>query len=232
MKKAVVIFSGGLDSATCIALAKQQAYEVYALTFNYQQRAQAEINAAIRSAQHLGVKQHKVFDINIGQFNGSALTDLELEVPTDTESAAADIPITYVPARNTIMLSVALGWAEVLGAHDIFYGANDVDYSGYPDCRPEYVDAFNVLANLATKDGVSGNPFKIHAPLLQLHKHEIIKLGIDLGVDYSLTVSCYQPDFDGRACGKCESCAIRARGFERAGVEDVTLYTATAVEQA
>ena len=223
MKKAVVIFSGGLDSATCIAIAIQQGFACHALTFNYQQRAQAEIKASITSAQQLKVKQHKVFELNIGQFGGSALTDLTQEIPT-SNSETTEIPTTYVPARNTIMLSIALSWAEIIGAHDIFYGANDLDYSGYPDCRPEYVAAFNKLANLATKDGVNGKDFTIHAPLLNMHKHEVISLGTKLGVDYSLTVSCYQPDNAGYACGECESCTIRAAGFAKAGIADVTNY--------
>jgi 7-cyano-7-deazaguanine synthase len=220
--KAVVIFSGGLDSATCIAVAKQQGFEVHALTFNYQQRAQAEIDAAIAFCKQQGVSEHKLFDINIGQFKNSALTDTNIDMPITTEST--EIPLTYVPARNTIFLSIALAWAEVLGANDIFYGANCVDYSNYPDCRPDYIQAFEQLANIATKIGVNGAKIKIHAPLLHLHKHEIIDLGHSLGVDYSRTVSCYRPTPEGLACRECPSCEHRMKGFARSKHTDPTRY--------
>lgn len=220
-KRAVVLLSGGLDSATCVYIAKSQGFEIYALSFDYGQRCQVELNSAAQVCAAAVVREQRIFHLDIDQFGGSALTDLNIDVP---ETMSAAIPITYVPARNTIFLSIALGWAEVLGARDIFIGANDVDYSGYPDCRPEFLQAFNTTANLATKAGVSDDPFTIHAPLLNLSKADIIRTGVDLGLDYSITCSCYQGDQAGRACGKCESCQIRRDGFIAAGVADPTVY--------
>ena len=219
--RAVVLLSGGLDSATALAVARQQGYDCYALSLDYGQRHVAELNAARRVADSLGVVEHKVLPIDLTSIGGSALTDRNIDVP---ENGGEGIPVTYVPARNTIFLSLALGWAEVLGAHDLFVGVNAVDYSGYPDCRPEYIAAFERLANLATKAGVEGTRFKIHAPLIDLTKAEIIRLGTELGVDYGLTVSCYQADAQGRACGHCDSCRFRAEGFRQAGVADPTPY--------
>lgn len=221
MKKAVVLFSGGLDSTTCLALAQSQRFECYALSFNYNQRHVAELNAAKKMAAHFGVT-HKIIDLPISQFGGSALTDKNIDVPEYTGSTA--IPLTYVPARNTIFLSFALAWAEILNAHDIFIGVSSVDYSGYPDCRPEYISAFEKMANLATKAGVEGNILKIHSPLSLLSKAQTIQLGHSLGVDYGLTVSCYQATEDGKACGKCDSCALRKKGFADASVCDPTRY--------
>ncbi|MDX2352772.1 MULTISPECIES: 7-cyano-7-deazaguanine synthase QueC [Stutzerimonas] len=220
-KKAVVLLSGGLDSATVVAMAKADGYACYSMSFDYGQRHRAELQAAERVAQHLGVVEHKVIGMNLNGIGGSALTDSRIAVP---EELGEGIPVTYVPARNTLFLSLALGWAEVLGAQDIFIGVNAVDYSGYPDCRPEFVEAFERLANLATKAGVEGRGFSIHAPLQDLSKGEIIQAGERLGVDYSMTVSCYQADEDGRACGKCDSCRLRAAGFDEAGVADPTRY--------
>jgi 7-cyano-7-deazaguanine synthase len=219
--RAVVLLSGGLDSATALAVARDQGYDCYALSLDYGQRHVAELNAARRVSESLGVAEHKVLPIDLTSIGGSALTDTAIAVPED---GGEGIPVTYVPARNTIFLSLALGWAEVLGAHDLFVGVNAVDYSGYPDCRPEYIAAFERLANLATKAGVEGTRFKIHAPLIDLTKAEIIRLGIELGVDYGLTVSCYQADAQGRACGHCDSCRFRAEGFRQAGVADPTPY--------
>jgi 7-cyano-7-deazaguanine synthase len=220
-KKAVVLLSGGLDSATVVAMAKADGYACYSMSFDYGQRHRAELQAAERVAQHLGVVEHKVIGMNLNGIGGSALTDSRIAVP---EELGEGIPVTYVPARNTLFLSLALGWAEVLGAQDIFIGVNAVDYSGYPDCRPEFVEAFERLAKLATKAGVEGRGFSIHAPLQDLSKGEIIQAGERLGVDYSMTVSCYQADEDGRACGKCDSCRLRAAGFDEAGVADPTRY--------
>ncbi len=224
MKKAIVLLSGGLDSATCLAIARQQGFEAYCLSFDYGQRHTAELAAASRVVQALGAKEHRILSLGLAQFGGSALTDTALAVPTD--GVKAGIPITYVPARNTIMLSLALAWAEVIGSMDIFVGVNAVDYSGYPDCRPEYIEAFERMANLATKAGVEGNHLSIHAPLLDLSKAEIIQTGAALGVDYGLTVSCYQADQAGLACGVCDSCRLRAEGFAAAGVPDPTRYLA------
>jgi len=221
MKKAIILLSGGLDSATLLALAKQQGYICYALSFNYGQRHGAELNAARHIAEHARVVEHKTVHIGLDAFGGSALTDTSIAVPNQL---ADGIPITYVPARNTVFLAFALGWAEVLGALDIFIGVNAVDYSGYPDCRPEFIEAFEKLARLATKLGVEGQCFKIHTPLIDLGKGEIIKLGLDLGVDYAHTVSCYSADDSGRACGVCDSCRLRKAGFEAAGVADSTRY--------
>nr|WP_275590547.1 7-cyano-7-deazaguanine synthase QueC [Pseudomonas sp. DP-17] len=220
-KKAVILLSGGLDSATVIAMAKADGYDCYTMSFDYGQRHRAELQAAERVARQLGVIEHKVIGLNLNGIGGSALTDTSIEVP---EAPSEGIPVTYVPARNTVFLSLALGWAEVLGARDIFIGVNAVDYSGYPDCRPEFVEAFERMANLATKAGVEGDGFRIQAPLQFLSKAQIIEAGIAQGVDYSLTVSCYQADDDGRACGKCDSCRLRSEGFSAAGISDPTRY--------
>ena len=220
--RAVILLSGGLDSATCLALARQQGFECHALSVAYGQRHTAEIAAARRVAAALGAHEHRLAHVEIGQFGGSALTDPDIAIPEDYESEG--IPVTYVPARNTVMLSMALAWAEVLGACDIFIGVNAVDYSGYPDCRPEYIAAFERLANLATKAGVEGRKLSIHAPLIDLSKAAIIRAGNALGVDYGLTVSCYQADGEGRACGVCDACRLRAEGFAAAGLSDPTPY--------
>ncbi len=220
-KKAVILLSGGLDSATVVAMAKAQGYACYSMSFDYGQRHRAELYAAEQVAQQLGVVEHKVIGMNLNGIGGSALTDSSMDVP---EELAEGIPVTYVPARNTLFLSLALGWAEVLGARDIFIGVNAVDYSGYPDCRPEFVEAFERLANLATKAGVEGQGFSIRAPLQDLSKAQIIQEGVRLGVDYAMTVSCYQADDLGRACGKCDSCRLRMAGFEAAGIKDPTRY--------
>lgn len=220
-RRAVVLLSGGLDSATVLAIANARGYSCYALSLDYGQRHVAELNAAKRVAASLGVAEHKVLPIALDAIGGSALTDRELEVP---QNFSEGIPVTYVPARNTVFLSLALGWAEVTGARDIFVGVNALDYSGYPDCRPEYIATFEKLANLATRAGVEGESFHIQAPLIDLTKARIIQEGMSLGVDYALTVSCYQADDQGRACGVCDSCRFRAQGFREAGVEDPTLY--------
>lgn len=221
-KKAVILFSGGLDSTTCVAIAKSEGYSCYALSFDYGQKHVVELESAKRVAEALRVVEHRTVRLALNEIGGSALTDKNIEV--DDFKDNNQIPSTYVPARNTIFLSVALGWAEVLGAFDIFIGANHLDYSGYPDCRPEYLHAFETMANLATKAGVEGGRYKIHAPLLQMRKHEIIAAGIKLGLDYGLTVSCYRADAEGRACGKCDSCIYRSKGFIEAGVKDPTRY--------
>jgi 7-cyano-7-deazaguanine synthase len=210
-KKAVILLSGGLDSATILAIAKSQSYDCYALSFDYGQRHSVELEAARKVATTLGVIEHKFIHLNLNDIGGSALTDNNIKVPI--EGITDDIPVTYVPARNTIFLSLALGWAEVLSANDIFIGVNAIDYSGYPDCRPEFIKAFEKMANLATKAGVEGKNFKIHTPLIKLSKAEIIKTGIELGIDYSMTISCYQPSSKGEACGICDSCRLRANGF-------------------
>jgi 7-cyano-7-deazaguanine synthase len=220
-KHAVVLLSGGLDSATVLAQSRSQGYVCHALSVDYGQRHHAELAAAQRVAQALGAAEHRVIHIDLTVFGGSALTDASIAVP---EQPGEGIPLTYVPARNTIMLSLALAWAEVLQAQDIFIGVNAVDYSGYPDCRPEYIAAFERMANLATKVGVEGSKLTLHAPLQNLSKAEIIKQGMQLGVDYSLTVSCYQADEQGRACGVCDSCRLRRAGFEAAGFPDLTRY--------
>lgn len=220
-KKAVILLSGGLDSITVLALAKQQGFKCYALSFDYGQRHNAELKAAARIATDYGVEEHKVINIGLSSIGGSALTDEHIAVP---DTAQEGIPVTYVPARNTIFLSFALGWAEVLNAHDIFIGVNAVDYSGYPDCRPEFIKAFQHLANLATKAGVEGEHFTIHTPLISLSKAEIIKLGTELRVDYHRTVSCYSADEQGRACGVCDACRLRKTGFTEAGIVDPTQY--------
>jgi 7-cyano-7-deazaguanine synthase len=219
--KAVVLVSGGLDSATVLALAAATGARCYALTFDYGQRHRVELDAARRVAQAQRAADHRVVKLDIGWMGGSALTDAAIPVP---QEFSAGIPMTYVPARNTVFLSIALGWAEVLGAADIYIGANAVDYSGYPDCRPEFIQAFERLANLATRAGVEGRGFRVRAPLMQLRKHEIIREGVRLGVDYSLTLSCYDPDAAGLACGHCDSCRLRAQGFAEAGVTDPTRY--------
>lgn len=221
MKNAVVLLSGGLDSATVLTMARQHGYVCHALSVDYGQRHYAELAAAQRVAQVLGAAQHRVIHIDLTAFGGSALTDASIAVP---EQPTTGIPLTYVPARNTIMLSLALAWAEVLQAQDIFIGVNAVDYSGYPDCRPEYITAFEQMANLATKAAVEGKRLTLHAPLLDLSKADIVKRGTELGVDYSLTVSCYQADDEGRACGVCDSCRLRRAGFEAAGITDPTRY--------
>jgi len=220
-RSAVVLVSGGLDSATVLAIARQQRYACHAVSFDYGQRHRAELAAAHRVAESLGVSEHRVMGIDWGHIGGSALTDPTIGVP---ETATRGIPVTYVPARNTVFLALALGWAEVIGAHDLFIGVNAVDYSGYPDCRPEFIEAFERLANVATKAGVAGERFRIHAPLIHMTKAQIIQRGVELGVDYSLTVSCYQPDAEGRACGRCDSCRIRRAGFVAARVPDPTRY--------
>jgi 7-cyano-7-deazaguanine synthase len=219
--KAIVLVSGGLDSTTTLAIAKDLGFDCYALSFNYGQRHISELNAAKRVAEAFGVVEHKLINLDMGQIGGSALTDSNIDIP---ESHEEGIPVTYVPARNTIFLSYALAWAEVIDANDIFIGVNAVDYSGYPDCRPEYIKAYEQLATLATKAGVEGSSFKIHTPLIDLSKADIIKKGSELNVDYSLTVSCYQADEHGKACGVCDSCRFRKEGFETAKIADPTLY--------
>ncbi|AKK66918.1 7-cyano-7-deazaguanine synthase QueC [Xanthomonas translucens pv. undulosa] len=220
MKNAVVLLSGGMDSAVVVAIAREQGYAVHALSVSYGQRHTSELDAATRVAAALGAVAHKTVNVDLRSIGGSALTD-DIEVP---DAGGEGIPVTYVPARNTIMLSVALGWAEVLGAADIFCGVNAVDYSGYPDCRPEFIDAFQTLANLATKAGVEGAGLCVHAPLQRMSKADIVREGERLGVDFGLTVSCYRADADGRACGHCDACRLRAAGFADAGVADPTRY--------
>jgi 7-cyano-7-deazaguanine synthase len=226
---AVILLSGGLDSATVLAIARAQGFECYALSVEYGQRHSVELHAAQRVAAELGARDHRVMHVNLAGIGGSALTDSNIAVP---EAPTSGIPVTYVPARNTIMLSLALAWAEVLEARDIFIGVNAVDFSGYPDCRPEFVAAYERLATLATKAGVEGHPCHIHAPLIRLSKAEIIREGVRLGVDYGLTVSCYQADQAGRACGRCDSCRLRRAGFEAAGVADPTAYVGYTPEPA
>jgi len=221
--RAVVLVSGGLDSATTLAIAKNEGYDCFALSFDYGQRHISELEAADRVANSIGVVEHKTIHLGLGDIGGSALTEDCIDVPK-TGVEANTIPVTYVPARNTVFLSLALGWAEVLGAQDIFIGVNAVDYSGYPDCRPEFITAFEKLANLATKAGVEGTAWKIHAPLIELTKGDIILRGTELGVDYAQTVSCYDADIDGRACGACDSCRLRQDGFASCNVPDPTIY--------
>ena len=223
MKRAVVLLSGGLDSATVLAMARSQGFQCHALSVDYGQRHHAELAAAQRVAGVLGAYEHRVVNIDLTAFGGSALTDNRIAVP---EHASSGIPLTYVPARNTIMLSLALAWAEVLQAQDIFIGVNAVDYSGYPDCRPAFISAFEQMSNLATKAAVEGKPLKLHAPLMDMSKAEIIRQGTQLGVDYAQTVSCYQADEQGRACGRCDSCRLRREGFLAAGISDPTVYRA------
>ena len=226
-KKAVVLVSGGLDSATTLAIAKDQGYDCYAMSFNYGQRHLVELESAKAVASAMGAIEHKVVNLGLDDIGGSALTDENIAVPQNIEEKiSAHIPVTYVPARNTVFLSLALGWAEVLDAEAIFIGVNAVDYSGYPDCRPEYIDAFQGMANLATKKGVEGQLIKIETPLIHLTKAEIIQKGSELGVDYAQTLSCYAPDAEGRACGRCDSCRLRKQGFEVANVADPTVYSA------
>ncbi len=218
-----MLVSGGLDSATVLAIARAEGYETYALSVAYGQRHATELDAAVRVAQRLGAKDRRQMQVNLDAVGGSALTDRSIAVP---EAPGSGIPITYVPARNTLFLALALGWAEVLGARDLFIGVNAVDYSGYPDCRPEFVQAFETLAGLATKAGVEGASFRIHTPLIRLSKADIIRRGAELGVDFAETVSCYQADAEGRACGRCDSCRIRSEGFAAAGIADPTRYQA------
>jgi 7-cyano-7-deazaguanine synthase len=220
-QKAVITVSGGLDSATVLAIAKEQGLDCYTLAFDYGQRTRSELDAAAIVSAMLGAAEHKVIKLDLGTIGGSALTDISIDVP---EEQGEGIPITYVPARNTVFLSLALGWAEVLGANKIFMGVNAVDYSGYPDCRPEFIKAFEAMANLATVAGVEGRRITIETPLLQMTKAQITSEGVRLGVDYSVTVSCYQADIQGRACGLCDSCRLRAQGFVEAGIEDPTKY--------
>jgi 7-cyano-7-deazaguanine synthase len=222
MKKAVVLYSGGLDSTTCMAIARDEGFAPYALSFAYGQRHTVELERAREYAPLIGAEEHMVIDIDLRKMGGSALT-ADIDVPKEGVEEG-EIPITYVPARNTIFLSFALGWAEVLGASDIYIGVNALDYSGYPDCRPEFIQSFEQMANLATKAGVEGNPYHIHAPLLDLTKGQIIQQGLDLGVNYRLTHSCYDPTPEGLSCGQCDSCRLRLRGFADAGVEDPVPY--------
>ncbi len=231
MKTAIVLLSGGLDSATSLAIARSQGFTAYALSVHYGQRHAAELDAARRVAAALGAHEHRVMGVDLAGIGGSALTDPSVAVPETTQASAAPgapaataIPVTYVPARNTLLLSLALGWAEVAGAADIFVGVNAVDYSGYPDCRPAFIDAFGKLAQVATKAGVEGTRYTIQAPLIAMSKAEIIRTGVKLGVDYGMTVSCYQADAEGRACAKCDSCRLRAQGFADAGIADPTVY--------
>jgi len=220
-QKAVVLLSGGLDSATTLAIARAEGYECHALSVHYGQRHAAELDAARRVAAQLGAHAHRIIGVELGQIGGSALTDARIAVP---ETPGNGIPVTYVPARNTVLLALALGWAEVLGARDLYIGVNAVDYSGYPDCRPEYIAAFERLAGLATKAGVEGARFAVHAPLVQASKAEIIHRGLELGVDFALTVSCYQADAAGLACRMCDACRLRSAGFAAAGIRDPTRY--------
>jgi len=224
--KAVLLLSGGLDSTTLLAVARRDGFDVHAMTFRYGQRHANEIDAARRIATRFGVREHVVADIDLGTFGGSALTSDDIDVPRDRDVAERGVPVTYVPARNTIFLSFALAWAEVLGAADIFIGVNALDYSGYPDCRPEYIDAFERMANLATRAGTEGSLLlRIRAPLINLTKAQIIQLGTSLGVDYAITQSCYDPDSTGAACGHCDACQLRLRGFAEAGLTDPTRYS-------
>lgn len=225
VKSAVVLVSGGLDSATVLAMADADEYDIYALSFRYGQRHSAELDAAVRVADHVGVRRHVVADIDLRVFGGSALTaDIEVPKHSSATELSDEIPVTYVPARNTVFLSYALAYAETCGADDIFIGVNALDYSGYPDCRPEYISAFETMANLATKRGVQGKRVRIHAPLIEMTKAQIIAAGLELGVDYSLTLSCYDPDAAGRPCGECDSCLLRLRGFAEVGISDPLDY--------
>ena len=221
MNTAVVLLSGGLDSATCLAIARDQGYRCHTIAFDYGQRTRSELDASARLSASLGAESHRVIELGLGSIGGSALTDHDIQVP---EEGGDGIPVTYVPARNTVFLSLALGLAEVVDASAIFIGVNAVDYSGYPDCRPEFIDAFQTLAGLATKAGVEGHPIEIATPLMHLSKADIIRRGTELGLDYGLTVSCYQADEAGRACGRCDSCRLRRLGFEEALVKDPTVY--------
>ena len=221
VRRAVILLSGGLDSATVLAMARERSYECYALSFDYGQRHRSELFAAARVAKALGAREHRVVSLDLTGWGGSALTDCNIPVPT---APTTGIPVTYVPARNTIFLSLALAWAETLNAPNIFAGMNAVDYSGYPDCRPDYVAAFQTMARLATRAGVEGSSLTIHTPIIRMSKAEIVREGTRLGVDYALTVSCYQADADGKACGRCDSCRLRREGFLAAGVDDPTRY--------
>ena len=221
MKPAVILLSGGLDSATVLAIAREAGYACHALSLDYGQRHNAELAAAARVAKSLGAVEHRVLKLGLSDFGGSALTDASIAVP---ESPTEGIPVTYVPARNTVMLALALAWSEVLGSRDIFIGVNAIDYSGYPDCRPEFIQAFEKLANLATRAGVEQGNFRVHAPLVELSKSDIIQLGNRLGVDYAQTVSCYQATAEGLACGRCDACRLRREGFRAAGIPDPTRY--------
>ncbi|MGB5259168.1 MAG: 7-cyano-7-deazaguanine synthase QueC [Gammaproteobacteria bacterium] len=221
LKKAVVLLSGGLDSVTALAIAREQGFNCYALSLDYGQRHAAELHAARKLATMAGVSEHKVIPLALDAIGGSALTDTRIDVP---DQPGEGIPVTYVPARNTVFLALALGWAEVLDARDIFIGVNAVDYSGYPDCRPAFIEAFTQLANVATRAGVEGRPFSIHAPLIEMSKADIIREGLRLGIDYANTVSCYAADEAGRACGVCDACRLRMAGFRDAGVDDPTRY--------
>jgi 7-cyano-7-deazaguanine synthase len=223
LRKAVVLVSGGMDSAVTIALAREQGYQVHALSVAYGQRHNSELAASDRVSRMLGAVEHKTVSIDLRSIGGSALT-ADIDVPLDTIDGSGDIPVTYVPARNTIMLSIALGWAEVLGSSDIWCGVNAVDYSGYPDCRPAFIEAFETLANVATKAGVEGADIRIHTPLMRMSKADIAREGQRLGVDFSATVSCYKADDEGRACGHCDACRLRAQGFREAGLADPTHY--------
>lgn len=220
-ERAVVLVSGGLDSATTLAVARHSDFSCYALSFEYGQRHHIELEAAKRVVDAIGVEKHQIVPIDLAAFGGSALTDVGIDVP---QAPTSGIPVTYVPARNTVFLALAVAWAEVLETRHVFIGVNAVDYSGYPDCRPEFIDAFTALANVATKAGDQGERFEIHTPLIELKKADIIRLGLSLGLDYGTTISCYQPDSDGRACGRCDSCTIRRAGFEAVGVPDPTVY--------
>ncbi len=220
--KAVVLTSGGLDSATCLAIATAAGYECYTLSFDYGQKHRAELQAAQQLSHHFGAREHQTVTLGIGQLGGSALTDTAINIPDATQQTT--IPTTYVPARNTVFLAIALGWAEVLKAQDIFIGVSSVDYSGYPDCRPAFINAFQALADVATKTGIEGQPIRINTPLLYLTKAATIQQGIALGVDYSLTISCYRADAAGHACGTCDSCHLRRQGFLAAGIADPTIY--------
>ena len=224
--KAVVLLSGGLDSTTALAVARHEGYEPYALSFRYGQRHAHELLAAAQVAQYFGTRAHVIFEVNIGQFGGSALTaDIAVPKGRDTEDMEKDIPVTYVPARNTVFLSIALAWAETIGANDIFIGVNALDYSGYPDCRPEYIEAFERMANLATKAGVAGgNRLRIHTPLIELTKSRIVSLGQSLGVPFALTSTCYDPGPEGLPCGRCDACLLRLKGFREAGMKDPLAY--------
>jgi len=224
-KRSVVLLSGGLDSATCLAIAKDEGFEVYAISFRYGQRHRLELERASELAVRAGVEKHTIIDIDLGKFGWSALTDPLLEIPKhqSVDEIDSGIPLTYVPARNTVFLSYALAWAEVLSAYDLFIGVNALDYSGYPDCRPEFIQAFEAMANLATKAGVEGSKLTVHAPLIHLSKAEIIEWGLRLGVDYSRTLSCYDPDEFGTPCGQCDSCLLRAKGFSERGIRDPAL---------
>ena len=220
-RKAVVLFSGGLASATVLAVAREQGFALHALSVAYGQRHDAELAAARRIAERAGVVEHRLIQVNLDAFGGSALTDRRIDVP---ETPSEGVPVTYVPARNTLFLSLALGWAEVIGARDLFVGVNAVDYSGYPDCRPAFIEAFERLARVATKAGAEGQSFVVHAPLIKMSKADIVRTGTRLGVDYAQTVSCYQADAEGRACGRCDACRLRREGFAAAGLADPTRY--------